>query len=168
MATRLDSPCDTERLLTAYHEAGHAVIAELCGQRITRVEIDGDDERSGSVALLRFSPDPFEIVDPAMPTAHVERRLLCILAGGVAEARVGGRAELDESAPEIHLAVRLALRVVGDCAEVLPYIERARDHLDDLLATHWDAVEVVAAALVERGSLAGVELRRLAAPFLPC
>ena len=44
--------------LTAFHEAGHAVMAELCGQHITKVEIEGDSEHSGSVQSLRFEPDP--------------------------------------------------------------------------------------------------------------
>jgi ATP-dependent Zn protease len=168
MSTKVLEPVrGTERLLTAFHEAGHAVMAQLCGHQITRVEIEGDAERTGSTSSLRYRPDPLEVVDPAMPTAHLERRLLCILAGSTAEAMVGGSPAWDESAPEIGEAVRLALRVVGDCAEVLPYLERARDLVDELLRRHWDAVEIVGQALVDRGELTGSEVRRLVAPYLP-
>jgi ATP-dependent Zn protease len=151
-----------ERRLTAHHEAGHAVMAELCGEHVTAVEIVGDDDRSGSVRSLRFPPDPVDVVDPNLPTAHIERRLLCLLAGPVAEEMAGGRDDWAErGGVELDEAVRLALKVVHDCHRVLPYLEEARTHVETLLAQHWDAVERVAEALVERGSLGGDEVRRV-------
>lgn len=78
---------DSERL-TALHEAGHAVIAQLCGQQITTVEIVGDAEHAGSVQSLRFPPDPAEAAGPEEARSSIERRLRCVLAGTAIEAMV--------------------------------------------------------------------------------
>ena len=37
-------PPSASQRLTAFHEAGHAVMAELCGRQVTAVEIVGDRE----------------------------------------------------------------------------------------------------------------------------
>lgn len=153
--------------LTAFHEAGHAVMAELCGQRVTEVEIVGDDELTGSVRSLRFVEEDPAVVDPHLPTAPAERRLLCTVAGLVAEAMVSGRDGWDSSSEDLDAAVGLALRVVGDCERVLPFLEKVRDHAEDLLRRSWPAVETVAAELVARRRLTGDEVRRLLGPHLP-
>lgn len=162
MTASTSIPHGRELRLTAHHEAGHAVMAELCGQHVTAVEIVGDDDRSGSVRSLRFRPDPLEVVDPNLPTAHIERRLLCLLAGPVAESMAGGRDDWAErDGPELDEAVRLAMKIVRDCERVLPYLEQAHSHVEMLLEQNWEAVERVAAGLMERGVLGGHEVRRV-------
>jgi len=165
LETRIDA--EAEERATAYHEAGHAVMAALCGERVTGVEIRGDDEHWGSVRALRFEPRPRAEIDPTVPTAHLERRILCALAGMVAESIATGRAGWDERSEDLDVAVRLAIRVVGDCERVLPYLETARDHLEDLLCRHWTAVEAVAFGLMARREIPGDELRRLLGRMLP-
>lgn len=149
--------------LTAFHEAGHAVMAELCGQHLTRVEIEGDSEHAGSVESLRFPPDPSENASPA---ASIEARLKCVLAGTVAEGRVSGRDGWDESSEDVELAVRLAMQLVDDCEDVLPLLEDVREVVEDVLDRNWRAVEALAAELLGRRSLSGAEVRKLLAPFL--
>lgn len=153
--------------LTAFHEAGHAVMAQLCGQQITEVEIIGDDDHAGSVQSLRFVEEHPSEHDPAIPTAPIERRLLCIAAGMVAEAMVSGNPMWDESSKELDGAVRLAMQVVGDCERVLPFLEIVRDHTEDLLRVNWPAVELLANALLEERRMSGEEVRRLLGPVLP-
>ena len=154
-------------LLTAYHEAGHAVMAQLCGQQITEVEIIGDDDHAGSVRSLRFLEEEPSEHDPAIPTAPVERRLLCIVAGMVAESLAGGRTDWDEGFEDLDTAVRLAMQVVGDCERVLPYLEVAREHAERLLRANWVAVERLADVLVDKRRLSGEEVRKLLGPLLP-
>lgn len=72
-------------VLTAYHEAGHAVMAHLCGQIVTTVEIVGDEEHTGSVSSLRFLEEPRWGVDEHMPSAAIEARILCLVADIAAE-----------------------------------------------------------------------------------
>ena len=154
-------------LLTAYHEAGHAVMAQLCGQQITEVEIVGDEDHAGSVQSLRFSDERGSDHDPAIPTAPIERRLLCTAAGMVAEAIVSGRPGWDEGCEDLDAAVRLAMQVVDDCERVLPYLETVREHTESLLRSNWTAVETLAEILVQRRRMTGEEVRRLLAPLLP-
>jgi ATP-dependent Zn protease len=158
---------DRARLLTAYHEAGHAVMAQLCGQRITEVEIVGDDDHLGTVRSLRFPEDPSPEADPHLPTAPVERRLLCTAAGMVAEAMVSGRRDWDESSEDLDAAVRLAMKVVDDCDRVIPFLELVRDHTEELLRRNWPAVSTLAEALMEHRRLTGEQVRRLLEPLLP-
>ena len=152
--------------LTAFHEAGHAVMAELCGQHITKVEIEGDSEHSGSVQSLRFEPDPAEALSAEEQAASVEARLKCVLAGTVAENMVSGVDRWDESSEDLDLAVRLAMRLVDDCEDVLPLLEDVREELRRELEENWGAVEALADELLARTSLDGAEVRKLLTPLL--
>jgi ATP-dependent Zn protease len=153
--------------LTAYHEAGHAVMAELCGQHVTEVEIVGDAEHTGSVQSLRFTEEHPSVEDPSIPTAPIERRLLCTAAGMVAEGMVSGRRGWDDGCEDLDGAVRLAMQVVGDCERVIPYLEVVREHTENLLRMNWSAVEALAGALMDRSRMSGEEVRRLLTPLLP-
>jgi len=168
---RVDSPpietVNNPLRLTAYHEAGHAVMATLCGQRITEVEIVGDEDHTGSVQSLRFADEHGPNNEPGIPSAPTERRLLCVAAGMVAENLVSGRGQWDESCEDLDTAVHLAMKVVGDCERVIPYLEIVREHTDDLLHRNWRAVEALADVLMERRCVTGEEVRRLLEPLLP-
>lgn len=153
--------------LTAYHEAGHAVMAQLCGQHVTEVEIIGDEEHAGTVQSRRLSEEQPSECDPSIPTAPIERRLLCVAAGMVAEAVAGGKSSWDESSEELDEVVRLAMRVVGDCERVIPFLEVVREHTEDILRQDWPAVEALADELMERRRMTGEEVRRLLTPLLP-
>jgi len=142
-------------------------MAELCGQHVTEVEIVGDAEHTGSVQSLRFAEEHASGHDPAIPTAPIERRLLCAAAGMVAESMVSGEQGWDDGSEDLDAAVRLAMQVVGDCERVLPYLEIVRDHAENLMRMNWSAVETLAGALMDRRRMSGEEVRRLLAPLLP-
>jgi hypothetical protein len=142
-------------------------MAQLCGRQITEVEIVGDEEHTGSVQSLRFDDEHPSDRDPALPTAPIERRLLCTVAGMVAESMVSGRDDWDEGCEDLDLAVGLAMRVVNDCERVIPFLEIVREHTEDLLRRNWAAVEALAGGLIEHRSMTGEEVRRLLAPLLP-
>jgi hypothetical protein len=142
-------------------------MAELCGRQVTEVEVVGDAEHAGSVRSLRFAEEHPSEHDPGIPTAPLERRLLCTAAGMVAESMVSGRRGWDEGCEDLDQAVRLAMQVVGDCERVIPFLEMVRDHTEDLLERNWPAVETLAEALMDRGRMSGEEVRRLLTPLLP-
>jgi hypothetical protein len=148
-------------LLTAYHEAGHAVVAELHGEHISRVEIVGDEERSGSTETLRFPADPAEGVAEQTTLAEVENRLRSVLSGTVAEAMISGREDWDEGSEDLDEAVRLAMKLVDDCEDVLPLLADIRIDLEAVLAERWYLVERLAEELMRRKTLSGAEVRRI-------
>lgn len=162
----LETVSDPLRLI-AFHEAGHAVMAQLCGQRITEVEIVGDEDHAGSVQSLRFADEHGPNQESGIPSAPTERRLLCVAAGMVAENLVSGRGQWDDSCEDLDAAVHLAMKVVGDCERVIPYLEIVREHTEDLLRRNWTAVEALADVLVKRRRMTGEEVRRLLEPLLP-
>ncbi len=147
--------------LTAYHEAGHALASELYGQVLTRVEILGDTEHSGTTETLRFPVDPDEGGSSRASVEAIENRLRCVLAGTVAEMMVSEREGWNESSEDLELAVRLAMKLVDDCEDVLPLLEDLRADLENVLREHWAAVESLADELVRRKSLSGAEVRQI-------
>ena len=151
--------------LTAFHEAGHAVMAELCGRQVTEVEIVGDLEHTSSVHSLAFPPDPADQA-AAGSEAEVERQLKIVLAGTIAEAMVSGRDGWDETSGDLDAAVRLAMRLVDDCEDVLPLLEDIGDEVERDLRAHWSAVEMLARELLLHRALTGSEVRRLLADAL--
>ena len=156
----------TAERLTAIHEAAHAVMAEICGERITRAEIVGDAEHAGTVESLRFVTDPEEDLSAGEIVGVVRRRLKCVLAGVVAEAMVTGRQEWDEKSGDLDHAVRLAMQLVDDCEEVLPLLDGIRLELEGELRTNWPAVEMLAGELIQRKALTGAEVRKVSGALL--
>ena len=150
---------DAERL-TAFHEAGHAVIAELCGRLLTEVEILGDRDHTGSVQSLAFLPNP------EAEAEDVKRHLKIILSGIVAEAMVSKQEDWNETSEDLDSAVRLAMRLVDDCEDVLPMLAEIRIDVERDLRTRWSAVELLAAELLDRKALTGSEVRKLLTPLL--
>lgn len=159
----VDAP-DTVRLV-AFHEAGHAVAGWLCGQRVTQLEIYGDDEHAGSCHLQRFPPpgDRGGRVD----RAAVRDRILCLACGLLAEARAVGRNDWDELSPELDEAVRLAIGLTGDCEAALRLLEATRERAQALLDRHWEAVRLLADELLSRGRLGQRELELLLKARVP-
>lgn len=153
-------PAEPERL-TAFHEAGHAVMAQLRGRQVTEVEIVGDREHTGMVHSLAFPPDPEDGVPPEAENDDVERQLKVILAGTVAEAMVSGRRVWDETSEDLNVAVRLGMRLVDDCEDVLPLLEGIGADVERDLNRHWSAVEMLADELLDRKTLTGSEVRKL-------
>lgn len=156
---------DAERL-TAIHEAAHAVLAELCGERITRVEIVGDSEHTGTVESLRFPANPEENVSDGETSKAVKQRIKCVLAGTVAEAMVTGRQEWDNSSEDLDHAVRLAMQLVDDCEDVVPLLNDVRTELEGEIRANWLAVEMLAVELMHRKTLTGDEARMVINVFL--
>lgn len=153
-------------VLTAYHEAGHAVMAHLCGQIVTTVEIVGDEEHTGSVSCLRFLEEPRWGLNKHMPSAAIEARILCLVAGIAAEIIFTGDSSWREPEDDLDEAVRLALRIVGSCDRVLPFLQEAREHAVDLLRRHWEAVEALAAMLLIHRRLSRDQIRDVVVSWL--
>jgi hypothetical protein len=86
-----------------------------------------------------------ELLSPEEEAASIEARLKCVLGGTVAENIVSGVDRWDEGSEDLEMAVRLAMRLVDDCEDVLPLLEDVRDELRRELEDNWAAVETLAA-----------------------
>ena len=148
-------------ILTAYHEAGHAVMAELCGQIVTEIEIVGDEEHCGSVSCLRFFEEPRWARDRRVPSADIEGRILVLVAGLAAESVVTDREVWEGHDDDLDEAVRLALKIVGACDRVEGFLREAKDHAADILRRHWDAVETLAGMLLIHRRIERDRIRRV-------
>jgi hypothetical protein len=167
MATAKGIPVPSEHELTAWHEAGHAIVGAHFGLRVRSIHIDpprGLTSFHQDVCFARLAP---------------RRHCLVSMAGEVAEAKISGRALIPDLG-KIRAAVRglrqnesLPRGDIGNITRAL-----AAENCDDLLAQEllrrvrairrlldddvvWAKVAAVAAALVARGQLNGSEVEDL-------
>ena len=139
---------------TAYHEAGHAVVALALDRPVQRVSILPDRD------LLGWCEFGKRVFRPSQD--WLEREILIALAGLAAEARHTGDYAWDSAARDRQHVRRLATQRAGERqAERLE--RRLLAKTENLLAKegHWRAVELIAAELLRCGSISGRAARHL-------
>jgi ATP-dependent Zn protease len=147
----MDPPFDQA---TAFHEAGHAVVALALGRPIHRVSVLPDGQFLG---LCLFGKGVFRPSED-----WLEREILIALGGIAAEARHTGNYAWDGAARDQQYVRRLAEQRAGERqAERLE--RRLLAKTEHLLAQerHWRAVELIAAELLQRGVISGRTARHL-------
>jgi ATP-dependent Zn protease len=139
---------------TAYHEAGHAVVALSLGRPIQRVSILPDGQRLGQCefgkAVFRPSED------------WLEHEILIALGGIAAEARHTGNYAWEGAVHDRRHVRRLAIQRAGERrAERLE--RRLLAKVENLLTDegYWQAVELIAAELMRCGTISGRVARHL-------
>lgn len=140
--------------VTAYHEAGHAVVAMALGRPVAKVSVLPKEHFQGT---CHFGKGTFR------PTEDwVEREILIALGGLAAEARHTGTYAHEEAGHDLAYVRRLALDRAGERrAERLERRLLAKvEHLLDK-EENWRAVERIAAELVTRGSISGRTARHI-------
>ena len=139
---------------TAYHEAGHAVVALALGRPVHQVSILPNSEHLGRCDVRKGTFRPSE--------DWLEREILIALGGVAAEARYTGTYAWDEAGRDRQYVRRLAVQRAGERqAERLERRLLAKaEHLLDRPG-HWRAVELIAAELLQRGAISGRAARHL-------
>lgn len=162
----------TPRAATAYHEAGHAVIAYLKGIVFDEVTIKGDERagNDGHLQLERFNPQSVDKMTSRVRT-RIEGLAMLALAGVRAEERFLGRRVRTGHEQDVRDAEDL-LRYVHEPAKVrstyLAYLGQRVTALLDAPEV-WAAVRAVAKRLIEKDALGYGEVCRVisaASPFL--
>jgi ATP-dependent Zn protease len=140
--------------VTAYHEAGHAVLALVLGRTIHKVSVLPNRERLGE---CRFGKGNARATDD-----WLEREILIALGGMAAEARFTGTYATDEAKEDLRFVRRLALERKSERA-VERYEQRMLDKAEYMLADEgtWKAVELIAAELLKHGAISGRAARHL-------
>ncbi|HJZ55405.1 MAG TPA: hypothetical protein VKE74_10625 [Gemmataceae bacterium] len=139
---------------TAYHEAGHAVVALALDRPVHRVSVLPGRELLGKCEFGKGVSRPTD--------DWLEREILISLAGMAAEARHTGTYDRAAAGRDLRLARRLAVQRAG---------QRQADRLERRLLAktenllfddgHWHAVELIAAELLKLGTISGRAARHL-------
>ena len=139
---------------TAYHEAGHAVVALALDRPVHRVSAVPGRELVGKCEFGKGVSRPTD--------DWVEREILIALAGMAAEAQHTGAYDRVAAGRDLRFVRRLAVQRAGDRqAERLE--RRLLAKTENLLADdgHWRAVELIAAELLKHGTISGRAARHL-------
>lgn len=146
----------TQRVHTAYHEAGHAAIAHALGCRVKRVSIIPDDDTWGRVS--HSIPSWFhELQYNVTPSREIKahQHIMICLAGAAAIAVHAGRQTWNGAEGDIRQAYDLA-----DCLTSGPKESRAlvawlwtRTRAQTARPQTWSWVEGIAQALLSHGDL---------------
>jgi ATP-dependent Zn protease len=139
---------------TAYHEAGHAVVALALGRPVHRVSVLPDRVRLGQCEFRKGLVRPSE--------DWLEREILIALGGIAAEACHTGDYAWGGAAHDRQYVRDLARQRAGERqAERLE--RRLLAKAEHLLSKegHWRSVELIAAELLRCGTLSGRAARHL-------
>jgi ATP-dependent Zn protease len=134
---------------TAYHEAGHAVMALLLGRPVEHVTILATRAELGTCwfgkPVFRPSED------------WLEREALISLAGMAAEALHTGVEDRAAAARDLRHVQELALQRAGNARQAARLERRLFAKAEHLLAkpAQWRAVETIARELLRVGAISG-------------
>lgn len=140
--------------ITAYHEAGHAVVALALDRPVHRVSVLPNRDRFGQCEFRKGVFRPSE--------DWLEREILIALAGMAAEARHTGTYSREEAEQDLRYVRRLLLQR-GSERQLERQERRMLAKVEHLLADdgHWRAVELIAAELLKQGVISGRAARHL-------
>jgi ATP-dependent Zn protease len=140
---------------TAFHEAGHAVVALVLQRPVTRVSVLPDRHALGECFFGKPVFRPSE--------DWLEREVLIALAGLAAEAMRTGEYGWPEASRDLRYARSLTLRRAGNERQAERLEKRLLSKAEHLLSKpgHWQAVERLAAELLEHGVVSGRTARHL-------
>jgi hypothetical protein len=151
---------------TAYHEAGHAVANFATGKRFTKVSVipipeDGSLGRvSGTGWQSKLNPELDDTEQPRL-RRMVEREIITLLAGVVAEAKLTGRYNHIGASKDYHKAVSYASYVTDSTRETEAYIEWLFEKTKNILSRRWGAVELLTEELVRQQEIGYLATRKI-------
>lgn len=142
-------PTDPKLKATAYHEAGHAVLALLMGRPVQKVSIIPSQNRLGAVTIQKGRVKK--------STDRLESEMLILLAGMAAEARVTGQYNLQGAGQDLAHVEKLALSRSPNSKQATKLIHKTLDKTNHLISqkTNWTAIKAIAKELLEHESISG-------------
>jgi len=145
---------------TAYHEAGHAVMAMILGRGVQKVTIAAARMQTGGQRLGVCELGKGR-TKPSQDT--IEDEALILLAGMVAEARFTGEYCRRGAATDIRMVTRLLQNRAGTDRQLERLQRRLLEKTEHLLSEtgHARAIEVVARELLLRTTVSGRGVRHL-------
>lgn len=154
------------REATAHHEAGHAVMAFLLGHKVRSVTIvpgatpDGEQYQGMVHSTPRGRVD-FYSNTPAM-RIKIEHVIMVTLAGDIAQRKFRPRSSRTwHASADRTTAADMALSLCGSGEQTSAFLAWLHIRTRDIIHDRWRVVKSVAAALLERETLTGEELRQV-------
>ncbi len=150
---------------TAYHEAGHVVVAYIELIKIKRVSIVPHQDYLGVVTrqgMEKRIRDAFEFggITPAR-RARLESFIMLSFAGGIAEKKHRGQANHLGSSADYERVVDLAMMATGSAKETTAYLKWLHIRAEQTVNVYWYLVEAVAQALLERRALNAADIEQI-------
>ncbi|BDS08002.1 cell division protein FtsH [Oceaniferula spumae] len=138
-----------QKTLTAYHEAGHAVMALLMGRPVQKVSIIPSQNRLGACTMQKGRAK--QVQD------KLEAEMLILLAGMAAEGRKSGKYNITGAAQDLRMVEKLALSRSGNARQAEKLIHKTLDKTQHFLSNKatWEAIKVIAGELLENESISG-------------
>lgn len=145
---------------TAYHEAGHAVMAHILGRPVQKVTVAPAQLQTGGIRL--GACDIKKGRNKATRDALADQALI-LLAGMVAESHFTGRYCQQGAAQDLMNVHRLLQSRAGNPRQLKRLENRLIDKAETLLqeTVNAKAIERIAQALIEQTSLSGRAVRHL-------
>ncbi|MEQ1824748.1 MAG: cell division protein FtsH [Pirellula sp.] len=142
-------------LATAYHEAGHAVVALSLGRAIEKLTIVRNSIRLGVVQLAKGRR--------GRKQDFFENEALILLGGLAAEARYTGEYNWLGAQQDLSALRRLSMARADNPQQVERLERRLLDKTEHLLqqSGHWESVESIVQELCRHQSLSGRAARHL-------
>lgn len=139
----------TQDTLTAYHEAGHAVIALELGRTVNEVSILPGAKRLGYCEMAKGTGKRLKDA--------LETDVLILLAGLAAEAKVSGRYSPSAATEDLEMARRLMFTRAGNARQTQRLLERMLDKVEHLMSAEstWAAITSIAEELLKSRHLSG-------------
>ena len=144
-----------DQIATAYHEAGHAVVALCLGRPVQRVSILPNHIRLGQCEIQKGT---FRASRDALET-----EILILLGGPAAEARVTGQFCVQGAAQDLRGVRKLIQRRASGEKQVDRLERRMLDKAEHLLGQSgiWLAIQKIAGELLIRTTISGRAARHL-------
>lgn len=143
----------TELTATAYHEAGHAVVALFLGRPVHEVTIEPNSLRLGQCRLNKGNFKPSKDV--------LEGEILILLAGVAAEARYRGDYRWEGAVSDLRQVRHFSSMRATNIRQVERLEQRLLNKVEHILsqAGPWLAVEEIARELISRTTISGRSAR---------
>lgn len=151
---------DPRLIATAYHEAGHAVMALVLGRPVERITIVPGKTHAGistagrcQIQKGRFRPSKDELED----------EVLILFAGMAAEAQVTGEYSTGGAVQDLRAIRRFVESRAGGQRQVERLERRLLDKTEYLLSDSatWQAVQLIVGQLLEHQTISGRTARHL-------
>jgi ATP-dependent Zn protease len=151
----------TSLVRTAYHEAGHAVLAHMSGLRVLGISIERDDDSFGRMFYTHDAPRlGAGQASNARACRRVEAYVVCYLGGAEAERRFAGRRDRDGASADLQEAMDAAARLVLCEEELNACLRWLAVRARYLVVVYWPLIDGLARRLLRSPTMTAHQVQQ--------